>query len=121
MTLVSYARNLEVLYETPKDISVDFPVDRAEIRARFAGVLDRRPMVPSPKRCPRSSWRPTASRSPGRSRGRRRRGGRPRRRGGRLPGRAQGPVARHHPQDRRRRRGPRPRRRGRGPGRLPDR
>ncbi len=39
MTLVSYARNLEGLYETPKDISVEFPVDRAEIRARYAGVL----------------------------------------------------------------------------------
>jgi acetyltransferase len=39
MTLVSYARNLEVLYETPKDISVEFPVDRKEIRARYAGPL----------------------------------------------------------------------------------
>ena len=39
MTLVSYARNLEILYETPKDIFVEFPVDRAEIRARFAAVL----------------------------------------------------------------------------------
>ena len=39
MTLVSYARNLEILYETPKDIPVDFPVDRKELRARFAGVL----------------------------------------------------------------------------------
>ena len=39
MTLVSYARNLEILYETPKDIPVDFPVDRRELRARFAGIL----------------------------------------------------------------------------------
>ena len=39
MTLVSYARNLEILYETPKDISVDLPVDRKDLRARFAGVL----------------------------------------------------------------------------------
>ncbi len=39
MTLVSYARNLEILYETPKDIPVDFPVDRKELRARFAGAL----------------------------------------------------------------------------------
>ncbi|MBN2266340.1 MAG: acetate--CoA ligase family protein, partial [Candidatus Aminicenantes bacterium] len=39
MTLVSYARNLEILYETPKDISVDFPVDRKDLRARFAPVL----------------------------------------------------------------------------------
>ncbi len=39
MTLVSYARNLEALYETPKDISIEVPVDRGEIRARYAGVL----------------------------------------------------------------------------------
>lgn len=39
MTLVSYSRDLGALYETPKDISVDFPVDRAEIRARYAGPL----------------------------------------------------------------------------------
>lgn len=39
MTLVSYARNLEILYETPKDIPVDRPVDRKSLRARFAGVL----------------------------------------------------------------------------------
>ncbi|MBN2198892.1 MAG: GNAT family N-acetyltransferase, partial [Candidatus Aminicenantes bacterium] len=35
MTLVAYARNLEALYETPKDIPVEFPVDRADVRARF--------------------------------------------------------------------------------------
>ena len=39
MTLVSYARNLEALYETPKDISIDPPVDRKGLRARFAGLL----------------------------------------------------------------------------------
>ena len=39
MTLVSYARNLEILYETPKDIQVDRPVDRAALRARFTGAL----------------------------------------------------------------------------------
>lgn len=39
MTLVSYARNLEILYETPKDVSVDLPVERKNLRARFAGVL----------------------------------------------------------------------------------
>lgn len=32
MTLVDYARNLESLYETPKDIPVEFPVDRRKIR-----------------------------------------------------------------------------------------
>jgi len=41
MTLVSYARNLETLYETPKNISVDFPVDRKVLRSRFAGLLTR--------------------------------------------------------------------------------
>ncbi|MGZ5469911.1 MAG: acetate--CoA ligase family protein, partial [Candidatus Aminicenantales bacterium] len=39
MTLVSYARNLEILYETPKDIRVDLPVDRRDLRSRFAGIL----------------------------------------------------------------------------------
>jgi len=39
MTLVSYARNLGILYETPKDIPVDFPVDRKDLRSRFAGLL----------------------------------------------------------------------------------
>jgi acetyltransferase len=41
MTLVSYARNLEILYETPQDISVDFPVDRKQLRAQFAPLLTR--------------------------------------------------------------------------------
>ncbi len=39
MTLVSYARNLTILYETPKDIPVDFPVDRARVREKFAPVF----------------------------------------------------------------------------------
>ncbi|MGE5741810.1 MAG: GNAT family N-acetyltransferase [Candidatus Aminicenantes bacterium RBG_16_66_30] len=39
MTLVSYSRNLEILYETPKDISVERPADREGLRARFAGIL----------------------------------------------------------------------------------
>ncbi len=39
MTLVSYARNLETLYETPKDIPVDVPVNRGVLRGRFAGLL----------------------------------------------------------------------------------
>lgn len=34
MTLVAYARNREILYETPKDISVEFPMDRSAIRRR---------------------------------------------------------------------------------------
>ncbi|HBC46104.1 MAG TPA: GNAT family N-acetyltransferase, partial [candidate division Zixibacteria bacterium] len=35
MTLVSYSRNLETLYETPKDMLVDFNMDREQIRAKF--------------------------------------------------------------------------------------
>ena len=35
MTLVAYARNLETLYETPRDVAVQFPWDRAEAKRRF--------------------------------------------------------------------------------------
>jgi acetyltransferase len=35
MILVDYQRNLEALYETPKDIPLEFPMDRSELRARF--------------------------------------------------------------------------------------
>lgn len=35
MTLVAYAHNLETLYETPKDMPVEFAWDRAKIRAEF--------------------------------------------------------------------------------------
>ena len=35
MTLVAYARNLELLYETPKDVAIQFPYDRAEAKRRF--------------------------------------------------------------------------------------
>lgn len=41
MTLVSYARNLEILYETPKDVRVDLPVHRSVLRARFAEMLTK--------------------------------------------------------------------------------
>jgi len=37
MTLVAYARNLGTLYETPKDMPVEFVVDRDKIRAEFTG------------------------------------------------------------------------------------
>lgn len=39
MKLVSYSRNLESLYETPKDILLQFPVDRKIIRERFNSVF----------------------------------------------------------------------------------
>jgi len=35
MTLVAYARNLEILYETPKDIPVRFELDRESLRKEF--------------------------------------------------------------------------------------
>lgn len=35
MTLVHYARNLETLYETPKDVPVEFPMDREVHRSEF--------------------------------------------------------------------------------------
>lgn len=41
MTLVEYARNLETLYETPKDVPVQFSLDRAKIRERFEPLLNR--------------------------------------------------------------------------------
>ena len=119
MTLVSYARNLEVLYETPKDIPVDLPGrprrDPGPLRRR--PDRDRWPPFRSPVQgTPRRLRHPGDPARPGGDA----RGGRPRRRRGRLPGRAQDPFARHHPQDRCRRRGPRPRRRRGRPGRLPD-
>lgn len=40
MTLVSYARNLENLYETPKDVPLEFPAPRAETRARFVPLFE---------------------------------------------------------------------------------
>ncbi len=36
MTLVGYARNLETLYETPKDVAIQLPYDRAAAKRRFA-------------------------------------------------------------------------------------
>ncbi len=35
MTLVAYARNLEILYETPKDVAIELPFDRAEAKRAF--------------------------------------------------------------------------------------
>ncbi len=39
MYLVSYARHREVLYETPRDIPVEFPLDRTKLRAVFDTIL----------------------------------------------------------------------------------
>ncbi|EAQ80375.1 bifunctional acetate--CoA ligase family protein/GNAT family N-acetyltransferase [Blastopirellula marina] len=39
MHLVSYARNREILYETPRDMPVKFPLDRVKLRAVFNTIL----------------------------------------------------------------------------------
>ena len=39
MHLVSYARNLEVLHETPRDIPVEFTLDRKKLRGVFDTIL----------------------------------------------------------------------------------
>lgn len=39
MTLVEYARNLETLYETPRDIPVNFSFDRKKIRDEFNSII----------------------------------------------------------------------------------
>ncbi|MBN1386827.1 MAG: bifunctional acetate--CoA ligase family protein/GNAT family N-acetyltransferase [Bacteroidales bacterium] len=39
MTLVEYARNLKILYETPRDIPLEFSFNRDEIRNIFSPVL----------------------------------------------------------------------------------
>lgn len=35
MTMVSYSRNLDILFETPKDVPVEFTIDRVRIRNEF--------------------------------------------------------------------------------------
>ncbi|MBL0173822.1 MAG: GNAT family N-acetyltransferase [Ignavibacteria bacterium] len=45
MTLVAYSRNLEALYETPKDIPLQMPYDRATIRKQFAAIIAHEPSV----------------------------------------------------------------------------
>jgi acetyltransferase len=39
MYLVSYARTREVLYETPRDVPLEFPLDRGKLRAVFNTIL----------------------------------------------------------------------------------
>lgn len=45
MTLVNYARNLKNLYETPREISVEFPVEREKIRLQVLPWLTGGPGV----------------------------------------------------------------------------
>ena len=39
MYLVSYARNREILYETPRNIPLEFPLDRSKLRPVFDTIL----------------------------------------------------------------------------------
>jgi len=39
MTLVAYSRNLQSLYETPKDIPVQFTIDREKLRSQFNSMI----------------------------------------------------------------------------------
>lgn len=39
MTLVQYSRNLEALYQTPRDIPVEFPLDRKKLREQFDAFI----------------------------------------------------------------------------------
>ena len=39
MTMVSYSRNLEILYETPLDVPVEFSVDRIRLREEFSHII----------------------------------------------------------------------------------
>ncbi|HTX88095.1 MAG TPA: GNAT family N-acetyltransferase [Bacteroidales bacterium] len=47
MTLVAYSRNLESLYQTPKDIPVEFSIDRLKLREEFKRMITgRHPVLP---------------------------------------------------------------------------
>lgn len=39
MTLVTYSRNLKSLYETPRDIPVQFSIDRNKLRSQFNSII----------------------------------------------------------------------------------
>jgi acetyltransferase len=42
MTLVEYSRNLETLYETPRDIPVEFSLNRKKIRDEFKSIVQNK-------------------------------------------------------------------------------
>ena len=104
MHLVSYARNREILYETPRDIPVEFPLDRGRLRAVFDTILSEGHDVLTRKHIQSVAG---SIRDPGDQavcgplRRRRSSVGSPHR----LPGRHESSVAPDHPQDRCRRRG----------------
>jgi len=50
MTLVEYSRNLKILYETPRDIPLEFSLDREEIRKIFSPVVKQGSKILSEKK-----------------------------------------------------------------------
>ncbi|MFO7754975.1 MAG: bifunctional acetate--CoA ligase family protein/GNAT family N-acetyltransferase [Bacteroidales bacterium] len=50
MTLVEYSRNLKILYETPKDIPLQFSLDRDKIRKIFSPVIKHESTILSEKK-----------------------------------------------------------------------
>jgi len=49
MILVEYSRNLEILYETPKDIPVEFKLDREQVRNEFLNLIPDKTEILSEK------------------------------------------------------------------------
>jgi acetyltransferase len=41
MTLVEYSRNLKALYETPKEVPVEFSIDRKDFRHKFDDIVEQ--------------------------------------------------------------------------------
>src|SRR5690606_18551068 len=39
MHLVSYAKNRQLLYETPREVPVEYPLDRSKLRAVFDAIV----------------------------------------------------------------------------------
>ena len=104
MHLVSYARNLQILHETPKDIPLEFTLDRQRLRGVFDTILTEGGEILSENvsKAFLEAYEIPGHQAAGRPHGRR--GGRsgP---SARLSGRAEDPFAADHAQDRRGRRG----------------
>ena len=67
MHLVDCARNLEMLYETPREVPVHFPLDQGTVRKGLEPLSARGRSCP--RRSPRKCWPPTGSPWSGRSQG----------------------------------------------------
>ena len=104
MHLVSYARNLLILHETPRDMPLEFTLDRKRLRGVFDTILTEGRRNPFRKRVEgiSGSLRNPRHQAPGRPHRRRGRGSRP---SHRLPRRFKDSFPADHSQDRHRRRG----------------